>query len=124
MSGCLKRDKSKSGIKGESAQAFPTKNDICLEKDYTDIRSLRSVKTKNDDVFVCGGGFYNTALIGALRNAMPARSFFSTEKVGYDPRFVEAAAFSWLAFMRINHLPVKLVTSKRMRRLQLGAIHS
>ncbi len=81
-------------------------------------------KQKASDVFVCGGGFYNTALIGALRNAMPARSFFSTEKVGYDPRFVEATAFSWLAFMRISRLPVKLVTSKRMRRLQLGAIHS
>ena len=81
-------------------------------------------KQKASDVFVCGGGFYNTALIGALRNAMPARSFFSTEKIGYDPRFVEATAFSWLAFMRISRLPVKLVTSKRMRRLQLGAIHS
>ncbi len=81
-------------------------------------------KEKGSDVFVCGGGFYNTALISALKTSMPVRNFFSTEKIGYDPKFVEAAAFSWLAFMRMNRLPVKLVTSKKMRRLHLGAIHS
>ena len=81
-------------------------------------------KEKTSDVFVCGGGFYNTALMKALKTSMSARDFFSTEKIGYDPRFVEASAFSWLAFMRINRLAVKLVTSKKMKRLHLGAIHS
>ena len=51
-------------------------------------------KQKASDVFVCGGGFYNTALIGALRNAMPSQEAFSQlKKIGYDLRFVEATAF-------------------------------
>ena len=38
-------------------------------------------KEKGSDVFVCGGGFYNTALMNALKTSMPARNFFSTEKI-------------------------------------------
>ena len=74
-------------------------------------------KQKASDVFVCGGGFYNTALI-VHQECYARKKLFSTEK-SVDPRFVEATAL--LAGIHANKsLARKIGHMKRMRRLQLG----
>ena len=75
-------------------------------------------------IYICGGGFYNKFLVKTLRQLFPNRKVDSTRSLGYSPAFLEAVAFSWLAYMRLSNLPVKLVTSEKVKYLPLGAIHA
>jgi anhydro-N-acetylmuramic acid kinase len=58
-----------------------------------------------DDIFVCGGGVFNTQLMNQLNQSLyesnqPAVK--STLNIGLDPKWVEACAFAWLAERRIE----------------------
>jgi anhydro-N-acetylmuramic acid kinase len=76
------------------------------------------------EVYACGGGVHNTALMAALRAELPDLRFDTTAALGLDPDFVEAAGFAWLARARIDGLPGNLpsVTGARGPRV-LGAIY-
>ena len=54
------------------------------------------------EVFVCGGGVLNSALMQLLADAIPQSTLDSTSKLGLDPNWVEACAFAWLAKRRIE----------------------
>ena len=59
-----------------------------------------------DDIFVCGGGVFNTQLMNQLNQSLyeshqPAVK--STLNIGLDPKWVEACAFAWLAKRRIEN---------------------
>lgn len=77
-----------------------------------------------DEVFVCGGGARNGALMRRLREACAPARVDTTEALGADPQGVEAVAFAWLAARRIRGLPGNLpeATGARGPRL-LGALH-
>ncbi|MGL5734452.1 MAG: anhydro-N-acetylmuramic acid kinase, partial [Beijerinckiaceae bacterium] len=49
------------------------------------------------DLFVCGGGALNGALMDALRASLPDIAVMDTNALGIDPMAVEAMAFAWLA---------------------------
>lgn len=49
------------------------------------------------DIFVCGGGSRNHALMKSLQRQLPDFSVGSTALLGVDPMWVEALAFAWLA---------------------------
>ncbi len=75
-------------------------------------------------LWVCGGGVYNTALLARLQALLPRAQVRSTEDLGLSPRWVEAVAFAWLAREllqgRAGNLPA--VTGAR-HRVPLGAIY-
>ena len=77
------------------------------------------------EVYACGGGVHNTALMAALRAELPDLRFDTTSALGLDPDFVEAAGFAWLARARINGLPgnIPSVTGALGPRV-LGAIYA
>ena len=56
---------------------------------------------KVDETYVCGGGAFNCYLIERLEIAlaMPVRT---TQDLGIDPSYVEAAAFAWFAKQTLN----------------------
>jgi anhydro-N-acetylmuramic acid kinase len=59
-----------------------------------------AVSNTVDDVrelFVCGGGVNNKALMRALAASLPGMHVDSTAALGLAPDWVEAAAFAWLA---------------------------
>lgn len=64
--------------------------------------AIQSCKTKAEDLFVCGGGYYNTALIDRLSLLCPNLTIQSTEALGIPPKWVEAAAFAWLAHQTLE----------------------
>jgi anhydro-N-acetylmuramic acid kinase len=70
------------------------------------------------EVFVCGGGVFNAALMQQIPNAK------STAALGVDPMHVEALAFAWLArecfASRTGNMPA--VTGARGARV-LGAVY-
>ena len=77
------------------------------------------------EVFVCGGGVHNHALMQRLAAAMPNLKLASTGTVGLDPDWVEAAAFAWLAMRTLQGLPGNLpAVTGASGRAVLGAIYA
>lgn len=77
-----------------------------------------------EEIFVCGGGAHNSALMAALCSALATRRVGSTNDLGIDADWVEACAFAWLARQTLKQLPGNLpeVTGARGLRV-LGAIY-
>ncbi|WP_350432756.1 anhydro-N-acetylmuramic acid kinase [Shewanella sp. H8] len=60
------------------------------------------------ELFVCGGGVFNKALMQRLAILVPGYKVDSTSALGVDAKWVEGMAFAWLA-MRYHHdLPANL----------------
>jgi anhydro-N-acetylmuramic acid kinase len=76
------------------------------------------------EIYACGGGVHNSALMESLRRAMPGVVVDTTEMLGIAPDWVEACAFAWLARRALEGAPGNLpsVTGARGPRV-LGAIH-
>lgn len=87
--------------------------------------ALRSAAPDTTQVFACGGGVHNAALMSALARELAPALLSSTATLGIDPDYVEAALFAWLARERLEGRPGNRtgVTGARGPRL-LGAIHA
>ena len=74
-------------------------------------------------VWLCGGGVHNPLLKTLLQEQLAPRAVYSTAFAGFDPDFVEAAAFAWLAQCFITGSPgnCPAVTGARSAR-RLGAL--
>lgn len=77
-----------------------------------------------DEIFVCGGGARNGALMRILKGQLPQCHIASTEMLGIHPDWVEAAAFAWLAHQFELRQPGNLpqVTGAQGPRI-LGALY-
>jgi anhydro-N-acetylmuramic acid kinase len=92
------------------------------------IDALVTAAPQADDVFICGGGAFNTFLMGRLQAALTAKgsaaTVRSTIQLGAPPDQVEALAFAWLALRfttrTTGNLPT--VTGARGTRI-LGALY-
>ena len=60
-------------------------------------QGLKSLPEKIDEIYICGGGHHNRHLLARLHAQLPGMPVASTETLGLDPDWVEAAAFAWLA---------------------------
>ena len=54
------------------------------------------------EIYVCGGGAHNNALMDGLQSRLRNCSVVSTAKLGIDPDWVEAIAFAWMAKQTMN----------------------
>jgi anhydro-N-acetylmuramic acid kinase len=77
-----------------------------------------------DEVYICGGGSFNQALLSRLGSLTKPAKLFTTSELGINPQSVEALAFAWLAYKRVNLEPANLpsVTAAKGLRI-LGALH-
>lgn len=77
-----------------------------------------------EEIFLCGGGAHNGALIGRLKEKLTGRAIAPTDALGVDADWVEALAFAWLARQTLSGKPGNLpqVTGARGQRI-LGAIY-
>lgn len=55
-----------------------------------------------NEIYICGGGAYNTFLMHRIEALLLPRMVASTQSLGIDPRWVEASAFAWLAKQTIE----------------------
>lgn len=67
--------------------------------------AIRRHASNTTAVLVCGGGSANNWLIHCLHRALPKLTVTSTEAYGIAPRWVEAAAFAWLAKQTLEGRP-------------------
>ena len=76
------------------------------------------------EVFVCGGGARNRAVLARLVSLLPGKRIMTTAALGIEPELVEALAFAWLARRALHHEPGNLpeVTGARGPRV-LGPIY-
>ena len=76
------------------------------------------------ELFVCGGGARNPALMARLQHHLPDCRVASTDFLGQPADWVEATAFAWLAWRTLNGQPGNLpeVTGARGQRI-LGAVY-
>ena len=65
---------------------------------------IKNLKLPVDEIYICGGGARNQALIKILKTNFGNVQLSTTENLGIHPDDVEAAAFAWLAMRRINSL--------------------
>ena len=87
--------------------------------------AIRTTAPDAREVFACGGGVHNPALMAAIAERVAPATLASTAVLGLDPDYVEAAGFAWLARARLANAPGNLpaVTGARGARI-LGAIHA
>ena len=80
--------------------------------------------TGAQEIYLCGGGARNRALVRRLRQLLPAASIDMTDALGIATDWVEALAFAWLARQAMEGRPGNLpeVTGARGMRV-LGAIY-
>jgi anhydro-N-acetylmuramic acid kinase len=76
------------------------------------------------ELYVCGGGAHNGALMRRLAALLPGVTVETTAALGIDPDWMEALAFAWLARQTLHHAPGNLpsVTGARGPRV-LGALY-
>ena len=76
------------------------------------------------EIYICGGGARNSALISHLKDALPEKRVALTDNLGVDADWVEGYAFAWLARQAILGLPGNLpaVTGAGGERI-LGAVY-
>jgi len=76
------------------------------------------------EVYVCGGGAHNRALLARLVTLLPDKQVGVTDRLGVAADWVEALAFAWLARQTLTNQPGNLpaVTGAKGPRV-LGAIY-
>jgi anhydro-N-acetylmuramic acid kinase len=58
--------------------------------------------THSKRLFICGGGVHNQFLIEQLQQQLPLYTIQATDELGINSDALEAMAFAWLAYCRIN----------------------
>ena len=71
-----------------------TVNTIC--------NALKNLPHNAKKVWVCGGGAYNTFLMGRIKDQSKLE-IETTEKLGIAPEWIEACCFAWLAQKTLHH---------------------
>ncbi len=76
-------------------------------------------------LIVCGGGAHNNYLIQRLTQKLEGIEVIKSDDVGINSTYLEAIAFAWLAYKRVNREPIDLRTiTGSLQPSILGAIHA
>ncbi|POY42262.1 anhydro-N-acetylmuramic acid kinase [Avibacterium endocarditidis] len=70
-----------------------------------DLQHLSQHNTLPCLLLVCGGGAKNPVIMAHLQHLLPHWQIATTTDYGLDADYLEAAAFAWLAYRRMENLP-------------------
>ncbi|MBB1269794.1 anhydro-N-acetylmuramic acid kinase [Shewanella sp. SR44-3] len=88
----------------DAADIQSTLLDLTCHSIANDINKL----SPNGQLFVCGGGALNGALMKRLALLVPGYQLQTTSALGVDAKWVEGIAFAWLAMRHQHNLPANL----------------
>ncbi len=87
------------------------------------IEALKNYKINR--LIVCGGGAHNSFLMKKLSQNLDKVAVLKSDDIGINSTFLEAIAFAWLAYKRMNHQAIDLQTITGANKPSiLGAIHA
>lgn len=94
--------------------------------EFTIIPIVEALKVQQvKRLIVCGGGAHNGYLMEKLSHKLDGIDVMKSDDVGIDSTFLEAIAFAWLAYKRVNHQHIDLQTITGSSQPSiLGAIHA
>lgn len=86
--------------------------------------AVRAYYSDAYEIYLCGGGAHNRALVAGLQRVLSDRKISRTDELGIEADWVEACAFAWLARQSVERAPGNLpaVTGATGSRV-LGAIY-
>ncbi|MBU0621325.1 MAG: anhydro-N-acetylmuramic acid kinase [Gammaproteobacteria bacterium] len=70
--------------------------------------ALRKHCPGTQELYLCGGGAHNIALVSYLRGALPQCRVMKTDELGIAADWMEAIAFAWLAQQTMHLMPGNL----------------
>ncbi len=82
---------------GEEVAAQDVQRTLCELTAVSIAEAIAAHASAAREVLVCGGGVHNPLIMERLDEHLSPIEVASTERVGFDPDWVEAAAFAWLA---------------------------
>ncbi len=87
------------------------------------IEALKDKKVKR--LIVCGGGAHNGYLMEKLSQKLDTMQVIKSDELGVDSTFLEAIAFAWLAYKRVNNQAIDLqsITGAKQPSI-LGAVYA
>lgn len=86
--------------------------------------TIKDTCPETEEIYVCGGGAHNIALLKRLEQHLPKQRVASTQDIDVDPDWVEAMAFAWLAKQTLKGLPGNVPTVTGAKHpVILGAIY-
>jgi anhydro-N-acetylmuramic acid kinase len=59
-----------------------------------------------DEIYLCGGGAKNDYIVSRLKQLFPRREIETTAALGYDPDYVEAVLWAYLAYRFVIKKPI------------------
>lgn len=76
------------------------------------------------EIYICGGGAQNEALMKSLQKHLSPRTVSTTEALNIHSDWVECAAFAWMAYQTINHSSSNLPSvTGASKKVILGGIY-
>jgi len=64
---------------------------------------IKAYAESSNSVFICGGGAHNIHLMNRLKSLLADKKVSTTMDLGVSPDWVEACAFSWLAYRTLGN---------------------
>lgn len=87
-------------------------------------QSVNGLGDEYKEVYICGGGAYNSRLMQRLGELLSNDQVKSTSALGVAPEWIEAMAFAWLAQQTLEHKPGNLrAVTGASRDVILGGIY-
>jgi len=95
---------------GEEVADEDVQRTLCELTAVTIAEAITKHAPEASEVLVCGGGVHNPLTMERLTERLRPIDVRSTMMFGFDPDWVEAAAFAWLAARTMDGLPGNLPT--------------
>jgi anhydro-N-acetylmuramic acid kinase len=113
-----------SHIAGRSIAPRDVQTTLARLTATTIARAIETHMRKASEVYVCGGGAFNVALMQMITQECAPRTVATTAELGVSPDHVEAIALAWLARAHVQRTPGNLpvVTGARGPRV-LGCLY-
>ena len=89
---------------GEEIAAEDVQRTLCELTSDTIAEAVNQYAPQAREVLVCGGGVHNPLTMERLAERLRPVNVSSTASIGFDPDWVEAAAFAWLAARAMDGL--------------------
>ncbi len=93
---------------GEEVADEDVQRTLCELTVVTIAEAITKHAPEASEVLICGGGVHNPLTMERLTERLRPIDVGSTSSVGFDPDWVEAAAFAWLAARTMDGLPGNL----------------